>query len=62
MEASIQLGDLLGIDAVIMGFIVIAAGTSVPDTVLSVMSAKRGNCDAAISMFLEAISLISASA
>ncbi len=49
VEASIQLGDLLGIDAVIMGFIVIAAGTSVPDTVLSVMSAKRGNYDAAIS-------------
>ncbi|MGA0399829.1 MAG: sodium:calcium antiporter, partial [bacterium] len=37
VEASIQLGDLLGIDAVIMGFIVIAAGTSVPDTVLSVL-------------------------
>lgn len=49
VEASIQLGDLLGIDAVIMGFIVIAAGTSVPDTVLSVLSAKRGNYDAAIS-------------
>jgi len=49
VEASIQLGDLLGIDAVIMGFIVIAAGTSVPDTVLSVVSAKRGNYDAAIS-------------
>ena len=49
VEASIQLGDLLCIDAVIMGFIVIAAGTSVPDTVLSVLSAKRGNYDAAIS-------------
>lgn len=49
VEASIHLGDLLGIDAVIMGFIVIAAGTSVPDTVLSVLSAKRGNYDAAIS-------------
>ena len=49
VEASIRLGDLLGIDAVIMGFIVITAGTSVPDTVLSVLSAKRGNYDAAIS-------------
>jgi cation:H+ antiporter len=49
VEGAIHLGDLLGIDAVIMGFVVIAAGTSVPDTVLSVISAKRGNYDAAIS-------------
>ena len=49
VEGSIELGEILGIDAVIMGFIVIAAGTSVPDTVLSVLSAKRGNYDAALS-------------
>ena len=49
VEASIKLGELAGIDAVIMGFVVIAAGTSVPDTVLSVISAKKGNYDAAIS-------------
>ena len=42
VEAAIHLGDLAGIDAVIMGFVVIAAGTSVPDTVLSVISAKKG--------------------
>jgi cation:H+ antiporter len=41
VEAAIHLGDLAGIDAVIMGFVVIAAGTSVPDTVLSVISAKK---------------------
>ena len=49
VEASIHLGDLAGIDAVIMGFVVIAAGTSVPDTVLSVISAQKGHYDAAIS-------------
>ena len=49
VEASIKLGELADIDAVIMGFVVIAAGTSVPDTVLSVISAKKGNYDAAIS-------------
>ncbi len=49
VEASISLGDLLGIDAVVMAFIVIAAGTSAPDTALSVISARKGNYDAAIS-------------
>ena len=49
VEASLHLGELAGIDAVIMGFVVIAAGTSVPDTVLSVISAQEGNYDAAIS-------------
>ena len=32
-----------------MGFVVIAAGTSVPDTALSVISARKGQYDAAIS-------------
>lgn len=49
VEASIKLGDLLGIDAVIMAFIVIAAGTSAPDTALSILSARKGNYDAAVS-------------
>ena len=49
VEASIGLGALLGIDAVVMAFIVIAAGTSAPDTALSVLSAQRGNYDAAVS-------------
>ena len=49
VDASITLGELVGIDPVIMGFVVIAAGTSVPDTVLSVISAQEGNYDAAIS-------------
>ena len=49
VESSLALGDLLGIDGVIMGFVVIAAGTSVPDTALSVISANKGQYDAAIS-------------
>ena len=47
--ASIKLGDMLGIHQVIMAFVVIAAGTSVPDMVISILSAKKGNYDAAIS-------------
>ncbi|MED5515305.1 MAG: sodium:calcium antiporter, partial [SAR324 cluster bacterium] len=35
VESSLALGDMLGIDGVLMGFVVIAAGTSVPDTALS---------------------------
>ncbi len=49
VTSSINLGDLIGISPVVMGFVIIAAGTSVPDTVLSVISAQRGNYDAAIS-------------
>ncbi|MDC0188416.1 sodium:calcium antiporter [bacterium] len=49
VESSLSLGDMLGIDGVIMGFVVIAAGTSVPDTALSVISAKKGHYDAAVS-------------
>ena len=49
VESSLALGDMLGIDGVIMGFVVIAAGTSVPDTALSVISARKGHYDAAVS-------------
>ena len=49
VESSLALGDMLGIDGVIMGFVVIAAGTSVPDTALSVISAKKGHYDASVS-------------
>ena len=49
VESSLALGDMLGIDGVIMGFVVIAAGTSIPDTALSVISAKKGHYDAAVS-------------
>ena len=49
VESSLALGVMLGIDGVLMGFVVIAAGTSVPDTALSVISAKKGHYDAAVS-------------
>ena len=49
VTSAIALGDLLDISPVVMGFVIIAAGTSVPDTALSVISAQRGNYDAAIS-------------
>ncbi len=49
VESSLELGNMLGIDGVIMGFVVIAAGTSVPDTALSVISARKGQYDAAVS-------------
>ncbi len=49
VEASLELGNMLGIDGVIMGFVVIAAGTSVPDTALSIISARKGQYDAAVS-------------
>jgi len=49
VESSIQLGEIIGVHQVIMAFVVIAAGTSVPDMVISVISARRGNYDAAIS-------------
>jgi cation:H+ antiporter len=49
VESSIALGDLLGIHKVVMAFVVIAAGTSMPDMVLSIISSKHGYYDAAIS-------------
>lgn len=49
VEASIEMGHLIGVHEVVMAFIVVAAGTSLPDTVLSVISAKKGDYDAAIS-------------
>ena len=49
VTSAINLGDLLTISPVVMGFVIIAAGTSVPDTALSVISAQRGHYDAAIS-------------
>jgi len=49
VTSAINLGDLLTISPVVMGFVIIAAGTSVPDTALSVISAQRGQYDAAIS-------------
>ncbi len=48
-EAAIELAHLLGIPAVIIAFTVIAAATSVPDAVISIGNAKKGNIDDATS-------------
>jgi hypothetical protein len=42
VEFANHIGCLLGISSYIMGLVVLAAGTSIPDTLSSVMVAKRG--------------------
>eukprot|EP00934_Nitzschia_sp_Nitz4_P001980 Nitzschia sp. Nitz4//scaffold14_size191712//98347//100628//NITZ4_001725-RA/size191712-snap-gene-0.154-mRNA-1//-1//CDS//3329536933//1980//frame0 len=44
-----RIGNTIGIPAVIMGLTVLAAGTSVPDLLSSVIVARRGNGDMAVS-------------
>lgn len=48
-ESSIHLADILGISPVIVAFILIAAATSLPDTVISVVNAWKGDIDDAAS-------------
>lgn len=43
------IGDVLGIDSVIMGVTILAAGTSIPDALTSVSVARRGYGDMAVS-------------
>ena len=43
-----HIGCLLSISSYIMGLVVLAAGTSIPDTLSSVMVAKRGLGDMAV--------------
>ncbi|KAJ9453132.1 putative sodium/potassium/calcium exchanger [Diplonema papillatum] len=43
------MGSVLGIDSVVMGLVVLAAGTSVPDALGSYNEAKRGEANAAVS-------------
>mmetsp|Transcript_1996 Transcript_1996/g.2778 ORF Transcript_1996/g.2778 Transcript_1996/m.2778 type:complete len:795 (+) Transcript_1996:328-2712(+) len=43
------IGNTLGIPSVIMGLTVLAAGTSIPDLLSSVIVARRGNGDMAVS-------------
>ena len=40
----ISTGDTLGIPDTVMGLTLLAAGTSIPDTVASVMVAREGKC------------------
>ena len=48
-DASINLSSALGVPAIIIAFTIIAAATSVPDTVISVVNAKKGDLDDATS-------------
>ena len=49
MELATTLGATLGIPDVIMGLTILAAGTSVPDLLSSVIVAKQGHGDMAVS-------------
>lgn len=48
-EYAIALATILEVPAIIIAFTVIAAATSVPDTVISIVNAKQGNIDDATS-------------
>lgn len=48
-EAAINLSEVLQIPAIIVAFTVIAAATSVPDTIISVVNARKGDIDDATS-------------
>lgn len=48
-ESAIALAGLLGIPAIIIAFTVVAATTSGPDAVISVINARKGNIDDATS-------------
>ncbi|MDD9952754.1 MAG: hypothetical protein OXR66_00290 [Candidatus Woesearchaeota archaeon] len=48
-EAAIELAEALGISPLIIAFTVVAAATSVPDAIISILNAKQGNIDDAVS-------------
>jgi cation:H+ antiporter len=48
-ESAMELSHILEISPIIVAFTIIAAATSVPDTIISVVNAKRGNIDDATS-------------
>jgi len=48
-ESAIHISELLNISPIIIAFTIIAAATSIPDTVISVYNAKKGNIDDAMS-------------
>ena len=49
VDSSLKLFTTLGLSKTAIGVIILAAVTSLPDTFLSIISAKRGDADAAIS-------------
>ena len=48
-EHAISLAEVLNVPAIIIAFTVIAAATSLPDAVVSITNAKKGNIDDAVS-------------
>ena len=48
VDASLALFDSLGLSRIIAGITILAAATSLPDTFLSIISAKKGEFDAAL--------------
>lgn len=48
-DSSIKISTILGISPIIIAFTITAAATSVPDTVISVVNAKKGDIDDATS-------------
>jgi len=48
-ESAIEISTILNISPIIIAFTIIAAATSIPDTVISVLNAQRGNIDDAMS-------------
>lgn len=48
-DASIDFANAIGVSPIIVAFVLTAAATSVPDTVISVFNAKKGDIDDAVS-------------
>ena len=48
-DSAIDLSNELGVPAIIIAFTVIAAATSIPDTIISVVNARKGDIDDATS-------------
>lgn len=49
VKYSIEFANALGVSSIIIAFTIIAAATSIPDTIISVVNARKGNIDDATS-------------
>ena len=52
VRAAVGFGDAFGTSAFLWGLTVVAAGTSLPDTFVSVVAARRGNADVSLANVL----------
>lgn len=48
IQAAVYMADAFGVPAYIISVVILAACTSIPDTILSVKSARRGDADGAV--------------